>query len=311
MNAAEERAARLAELPFETIGSSGGHVAGFFHSVGELWGQRELMNLLVRRELKAKYKDSVLGFFWTLARPIIMLLIYYFAVGQVLQAQRSIPEYAIYVFSGLTIWGFFNEIVSTGTMSILSNAGLIKKVYLPREIFPLAATGSALVNFAAQFGVLLIATVILWQFPLQWAFFYVIPATAIIVIWSTGVSILLSALNVYMRDIQYLVEVALLVLFWVSPIVYSYGQVHSALFSHFSNSSASLIDGVYLSNPVTLAVLAFQKALWIAGPSAAHPALYPAGLNLDLLYSGLAGLLFFWIAQRVFSRLQGNFAQEI
>jgi ABC-2 type transport system permease protein len=307
--AARERAARIATLDFEDAGSTtSGHLAGFTQSLRDLWAQRELLNLLVRRELKARYKDSSLGFLWTLIRPIVMLLIYYFAIGKVLGAERSIPQYAIFVFSGLTIWGLFNEIISSGTSSILSNAGLIKKVYLPREIFPIAATGSSLVNFGAQLIVLLAATVVLWQVPLHLGLVYAVAAILVVVTFGTAIGVLLSAVNVYLRDVQYLVEVGMLILFWTSPIVYSFAFVHNAIVNAGIGSWA---QDVYLANPITIAVLAFQKAIWIAGADPQAHTLYPDHLGVWLLAEFVFSLVLFWVAQRIFARLQGNFAQEI
>lgn len=316
MSVASERAQRLAALPFEAAGApSAGHVTGFFRTLGDLWGQRELLGLLVRRELKSKYKDSSLGYLWTLIRPFVMLLIYYFAIGKILGAERAIPSYAIFVFSGLTIWGLFSEIVMSGTQSILSNGGLIKKVYLPREIFPLAATGSALVNFASQMAILVAATLVLRQFPWHLAAFDIFPAIAVTLVWGTAFGILLSAVNVYMRDVGYLVEVGLLIFFWVSPIVYSFGFVHGAVV----NAGRPILEQIYLSNPMSVVILAFQKGMWIAGstptvlPGQTQPtvSLYPDHLDLRLLVMFLIGIVFLAVAQRVFARLQGNFAQEI
>lgn len=308
MSAATERAAHLATLPFESASAKGaGLVSGLVRAVGEMWGQRELLGLLVRRELKAKYKDSTLGYAWTLIRPLVMLLIYYFVIGRVLGAQRAIPSYAIFVFSGLTIWGLFSEIISTGTNSIISNAGLIKKVYLPREIFPLAAVGSALVNFLSQFAILVIATIVLWQIPVHWAFFDIFPALAVTIVYGTAFGILLSAVNVYLRDIQYLVEVGLIIFFWASPIVYSFANVHGAVVHHGLN----WIEQLYLANPMSVAILAFQRGMWLAGADPSAHTLYPANLNLRLAVVFVIGVILLAVAQRIFARLQGNFAQEI
>jgi ABC-2 type transport system permease protein len=314
----EQRTARLSALPFESVGGRRPHaVTGFFAAIGEVWSHRELLDLLVRRELKAKYKDSALGFAWTLIRPIVMLLIYYFAIGKVLGAERSIPEYAIFVFTGLTIWGLFNEIIGSNTASIVSNAGLIKKVYLPREIFPFAATGSALVNFGAQLIVLFAATIILRQFPWHLGLVYGVASVVEVIVFASAIGLLLSAVNVYLRDIQYLVEVAMLILFWTSPIVYSFSFVRNAI---VNAGLPHWIEYIYLANPVTIAVLAFQKAIWIAGgqpylpPGQTQPiipAVYPGHLEVWLLGEFVFSLILFWVAQRVFARLQGNFAQEI
>lgn len=306
---AEERATRIATLPFESAGSPQGNaVGGFIHAVRDAWAHKELLDLLIRRELKSRYKDSSLGFAWSLIRPLVMLGIYYFAVGKILGADRGIPQFAIFVFCGLTLWGLFSEIVVGGTMSILSNAGLIKKVYLPREIFPLAATGSALFNFGVQLIVLFAATILVWQFPWHWELLYAPAAIVVVVLFGTSLSLFLSAVNVYLRDVQYLVEVGLLILFWASPIVYSYGFVHTAL---VTAHAPGWVEEVYLANPITIAILAFQKAIWLAGSTTTPPASYPPNMEWRLLIMALVSGVLIWIAQRVFSRLQGNFAQEI
>jgi ABC-2 type transport system permease protein len=311
----EIRAERLARLPFERMDARRRNVfVGLAVSVRDIFRVRELLGLLVRRQLKARYKDSSLGFLWTLIRPLTMLIIYFVAIGQFLGAARNIPEFAIFVFTGLTLWGLYSEIVSTGTTSIVENAGLIKKVYLPREIFPLASAGSALVNFAVQLGVLLAATLLFGQFPLSWNLLYLPAATVIAIIYAVGLAILLSALNVYLRDIQYLVEVGMAIFFWASPIVYSWSFVVAAA----KDSGLAWLESVYLLNPVSVAILAFQKALWAAGSETRvlggteiPPQPWPADLDLRLLIVGVIGLVFLVVAQRIFARLQGNFAQEI
>lgn len=310
---AQERSDRLSSLPFQASSSSSeGAIGGFWGSIREVLAHRELLDLLIRRELKARYKDSSLGFLWSLIKPLTLLLIYYVAIGQFLGAARGIPDFAIFVFAGLTIWGLYSEIVSAGTMSIVSNAGLIKKVYLPREIFPLAATGSALFNFAVQMAVLIVATIVLGQFPVSWNLLYVPVAIGIVLIYGIAFAILLSALNVYLRDIQYLVEVAMLLFFWASPIVYAWSYVVNAV------NVPSWLPAVYLLNPVSNAVLAFQKGMWQAGSEtrvidgvSIPPQPWPADLDLRLAIVAVVGLVLLIICQRVFQKLQGNFAQEI
>src|ERR1700712_5228748 len=142
VDVAEQRAQRLAELPFKVSVSAGPKsVGGFFASIREIVKHRQLLDLLIRRELKSRYKDSALGFAWSLIKPLVQLLIYYVFIGQVLGASRNVPDFAIFVFSGLTLWGLYAEIVATGTASIVSNGGLLKKIYLPCESFALAAAG--------------------------------------------------------------------------------------------------------------------------------------------------------------------------
>ncbi|WP_297599811.1 ABC transporter permease [Microcella sp.] len=306
----------MAETPFQTTSAERVPlVRGFVRTVIDLFHQRELLSLLVRRELKARYKDSSLGFAWSLIKPFTLLLIYFIAIGQFLGAARVIPDFAIFIFAGLTLWGLFSEIIVGGTSSIVTNAGLIKKVYLPREIFPLAASGSAFVNFAIQFGILLGAVVVLGQFPLSWNLLYIPVAVIVASTYAIAIAIILSALNVYLRDIQYLVEVATLVLFWASPIVYSWSFVVATA----ERLSMPWLEALYLANPVSVTIIAFQRGIWLAGSEervmddgtvvAAQP--WPVDLDLRLAIVFGVGLVLLVIAQRVFARMQGNFAQEI
>lgn len=287
--------------PLVTAGPPPGWVAGPRYAIKSIWQHRELLVLLVRRELKSRYKDSSLGFLWSLIRPLVQLLLYYFAVGQFLGAARSIPQFAIYIFTGLTAWGLFSEILSNTTTSIVSNAGLIRKIYLPREIFPLSALGPALFNFIIQFGILTIATIVIGQPPLTLNLLLVPLALVVLVLLALSVGLFLSAVNVYLRDIQHLVEVFLLVFFWASPIVYSYQMVHE------SPLGGGLIEQIYLWNPITVIVLAFQRGMWVAGDGL----LWPGDLGIRLVVIGLISLVLLWLAQRVFARLEGNFAQEL
>lgn len=303
---AHKRAATIAEQPLELIGQSSGFIQGTKKSLVEIWDQRELLGLLVRREVKARYKNSSLGIVWSLFRPLIQLLIYYFAIGQILGAARNVPDFAIFVFIGLTVWGLFSEIVSGATTSMLANAGLVKKVYLPREIFPLSAVGGALFNFLVQFVVLLIAIAVVASFPTDARLLLAPVAVLTLIIFSTAIGLVLSAVNVYLRDTEHLVEIALVVLFWASPVVYSYTFVNQALHGNW-------LEQLYLLNPVTIVMIAMQKALWEAGTSATGrlEQVWPPDLELRLVIMLLVSVALIWLAQRLYSRLQGNFAQEL
>jgi ABC-2 type transport system permease protein len=306
MSAAEvqARAERIASLPLEPIGQTTKFFRGTRESILDIWRHRELLGLLTRRELKSRYKDSSLGVVWSLVKPLAQLLIYYFAIGQILGAARSIPSFAIFVFVGLTAWGLFTEVVGNGTSSIVGNGGLVKKVYLPREIFPLSTVGGALFNFVVQFIILVAAMVVLNEVPLSWTVLYALLGMVVLIVFSTALALLLSAINVYLRDIQHLVDVVMLVLFWASPIVYSFSFVHTAL-------QGNLLEQVYLSNPITLSVLAMQRGLWVAGQNDAAVVHWPADLDLRLVIALAVSVVLVFLAQRVFSRLQGNFAQEL
>lgn len=296
----EARALEIAAEPMRPAGPRHGFFGGTLESIRDIWARRELLDQLVRREIKARYKDSALGFFWTLAKPIAMLLVYYVAIGKFLQAAGQIPDFAVFIFTGLTAWQLFSDIVILGTGSIVGNAGLIKKVYVPREVFPLSVVGSALFNFVIQLGILILATLALGHFPLGARWLYFVLAMAVLVPFATALALLLSAINVYLRDVAYLVEIVLMIVMWASPIVYSWKLVQHAI-------GGTWLEQLYLANPVTLVVIAFQKAFWVAGD--AQPT--PPDLTLRLLIAFAAAVVLLWFSQRVFARLQSNFAQEL
>ncbi len=298
---AQERFVRLSQTPMRSVGAVDGlGLRGFWTTVKDVVAHREMLDLLVRRDLKAKYKDSALGFLWALARPLVQLAIYFVVLGHFLGAARGIPDFAIYVFTGLTAMGLFQEIAVGGTGSILANAGLVKKVYMPRELFPLASTGSALFNFGVQIVVLIIATLVVGAPPLHLDVFYAVPALLVILIYGLAFALFFAAVNVYLRDIQHLVEVATLLLFWMSPVVYSWQMVTSIV------SNPVLLE-IYTNNPLTLAILGFQRAFWVAGDSVAAP----DHLLLRLVIAIVVGIGLLFVSHRVFLRLQGDFAQEL
>jgi ABC-2 type transport system permease protein len=161
--------------------------------------------------------------------------------------------------------------------------------------------GAALFNFAIQLGILVATTVVLGQFPTGGRWGYAVLALAVLLVFATAVALLLAAVNVYLRDVAYLVEIMIMILFWASPIVYSWGLVQNAV------GAGSIWERVYLLNPMTQVIMGFQKTFWVAGDG--EP--FPDTLTRDLFITlGIATLLL-WFAQRVFARLQSNFAQEL
>ncbi|MFT4050893.1 MAG: ABC transporter permease [Microbacterium sp.] len=295
------RFARLSDESFIRTTSSS---AGFFAAARAVYGQRQLLSLLVRRDIKARYKDSALGLLWTLINPIVQLLVYWAVMGKILGAARGINDFAIYIFAGLTIYGLFSEILSAGTGSIVANAGLVKKVYVPREVFPMASIGSALFTFGVQVLVLVVACLIAKEPPLTAGLAYFLPSVLLVVVYGGALALMLSAVNVYLRDVQYLTSIVLMLVLWSSPIVYAWSMVRSLIAEY--DLPAWLLE-VYTNNPITLAVLGFHRSFWVAGSAAE----YPEHLAWRMLIAFVIGLILLWCGQRVFARLQGNFAQEL
>ena len=295
---------RLAGEPFTLIDSRGLHANVRGGKLGEIFARRELLNLLVRRDLQARYRDSVLGFLWTVIRPIIQFLMYFIVLGQFLRAAEGIDQFAIYLFSGLTLFAFFSDMVFGATGSIIGNAGLVKKIYLPREIFPLASVGAASFMFVVQLLILVVAAIVLGALPAPVAMLWFFPSVLLILVWGVAIGLLLAALNVYLRDIQYLTEVVMMLAMWGSPIVYSWQMVTDAV-ARFGLPSWVL--EIYAGNPLTIGVLGFHRAFWDAGTAAD----YPDNLALRMVIAGAIGVVFLFISHRAFVRMQGNFAQEL
>lgn len=303
----DERLAALEKLPFETVGNVSGKsttTRTFRQTALDLFRHRQMLWLFIRRDLKSRYKDSALGFTWTLIRPITQLLIYYVVVGKFLGAERGIPMFAIYIFTGLAAFGLFSEIVTAGTQSIVANAGLVKKVYVPRELFPLATTGTAIFNFLIQFAILIAACFAFDNINLSWDLLYLIPSFGVVLTFGFALGLLLAAWNVYLRDVSHLIEVLLMVMLWASPILYSWEMVRDV----FMGMNLGWALEIYTNNPITLAILGFQRAIW---GTEQHGLAEPAYLGLRLLIALFIGFLLIYLAQRVFSRMQGSFAQEL
>jgi len=299
-----DRFTRLAAEPFTTIDARGMRTGGRWGKIGELYRRRELLQLLIRRDLQARYRDSFLGFLWTVIRPLVQFLVYYFVLGQILGAARGIDNFAIYLFAGFTLYTFFADVIFGATGSIIGNAGLVKKIYLPREIFPLGSIGAASFMFLVQLGVLLVAAIVLNALPAPVDMLWFFPSLGMVLVWGIATGLLLSALNVYLRDIQYLTEVVMMLAMWASPIVYSWNMVKNVVQTY---SLPDWLLEVYLLNPLTVGVMGFHRAFWGSGTEAD----YPPMLGLRMLIMGVVGLVFLWFAHRAFTRMQGNFAQEL
>lgn len=276
----------------------------------ELRAHRELLQALVARDLRSRYKGSTLGWAWALVRPLVMLLVYGLAVGVFLGASRNIPQFMLFVYSGLIAWGLFAAIVNGAIGSLINNGQLVAKASFPRLLLPLSATLAALVDFALQASVLLVGYAIVGDLPALTAVLWVPLALLLLVLTALGVGLIVAAANVYIRDISFLTDVGLQVGFWLVPVVYSYNQILTGLQS--VGVASETLSRIYLLNPMANVVLAFQRGLWppASGPDADVFA-FPGRLELRLALFTVAALALAWIGARVFNRLSGNFGQEL
>ena len=268
-----------------------------------IWEYRELLVGMTRKELKVRYKNSVLGFAWSLVNPLLYLVVFYVAFQVILQS--ATPAFPLFLLSGLLIWNLFSTGLGGATGSIVANSGIVNKVAFPREILPLASVGAAMVHFFLQ-GIVLIAALLVFRWDVAWEYIPLIPVALVgILLLAGALGILLSALNVYLRDTQHFLELALLAWFWMTPIVYPFMTIGSR-----SGWSTKL----YMCNPVTPVVLVFQRGLY-AKVSDGDTLILPDWSWAS--YAGYLGLTFgvalvvLAIAVAVFGRLEANFAEEL
>jgi ABC-2 type transport system permease protein len=277
----------------------------------ELIAHRELLVNLVRKELKVKYTASVLGAIWSLLNPVMFLAVFSFVV---VVLKNRIPDFPVFLLSGLLAWNFLASSLQAGARSVIDNANLVKKVAFPREILPLSAIGVALVDFVLQSAVLLLFIAVSGhgvRFPE--VLLYPL-AIVVLLVFTSGLTFWVAALNVRYRDVGHLLNLALLVWFWATPIVYQGWLVQQKL-------ETIRILGVeawflYLLNPAAVIALGFQRALYsIVMPGPGEDPILPlmslqnvAGMLFAVLGVSLLVLLLAW---RSFFHRSGDFAEEL
>lgn len=280
-----------------------------YRHLTQLWAYRELFMQLTRKELKVKYKNSVLGFVWSLVNPFMYLVVFYVVFQLVLGA--GIPVFAIFLLTGLLAWNLFSVTLGAATGAIVGNSSLVNKVYFPREILPLSAVGANIVHFFLQGLVLIVALVAFSsQVNVQLEYVWlVLPALAVLLVLTSAFAVFLAAVNVYARDTQHLLELALLAWFWMTPIVYPWGLLADQA------ASRGLPLSVTLVNPMTSVVLAFQRALYGIEIQPGGGRIIPDASALwyfrNLVIVGALATVFFCLAMKLFGRLEANFAEEL
>lgn len=186
----------------------------------ELIEYKELFYFFTWRDIKIKYKQTVLGFVWVVLQPLMMMTIFTLFFGRALQIPSQEIPYPVYVFSGLLIWNLFSTGLSSASGSMVNNASIIKKIYFPRLIIPVSSILVALFDFFMAF-VLFIGLLLIYQQPLMWQAVFVWPLALVIAVLSTlGLGAWLAALNVKYRDFRYVIPFLVQVVFFLSPVLY-------------------------------------------------------------------------------------------
>jgi ABC-2 type transport system permease protein len=272
----------------------------------EVVRRRYLLRLVVRRELRRRYQGSLLGLGWSYVRPAVNFAVYFFVVGIFLRMAEAIVDFPVYLFSGMVLVNFFTETLITTTWSVIGNRALVQKIYLPREVFPVASMLVSLVQMVPGLVVLVAGAAVAGWSPSLLAAGSAALALAIVIALGMAFGLLFSAVNVFFRDFGQVVDILVIVIPWSTPMIYRWTAVR--------RSAPELGLQLYLANPLGTAVSLFQRAFWWpASGRRIRPGdqAFPDHLTERGLVSLAGALILLGIGQLVFRRLQRRFAQEL
>jgi ABC-type polysaccharide/polyol phosphate export permease len=184
----------------------------------EIYAYRELIWALALKELRVRYKRSVLGFFWALLNPALLMLVLTLVFGTLMRI--GVPHYSVFLLSVLLPWTFFSQALAYSVESIVGNGGLLKQVRVAKLVFPVAALVSNIINFLLSLVPLLLLIAVL-RFPFHWTWIYLpIPMLGLF-LFTLGVAFFFATINVFYRDVSHIVQILLTAWFYLSPIIYS------------------------------------------------------------------------------------------
>jgi lipopolysaccharide transport system permease protein len=277
---------------------------GLATKLQELWSYRDLIRNMVMRDLKARYKSSILGYVWSLLNPLMMMLIFWFVFSVLLK--NEIPMFPVFLIVALLPWNFAVTAVSGGMRSILDNAQLVKKVYFPREILPIAVVLANLVNYLLALPVMfLVMAGVQWtqlhHLQFSWTFAFMPVILAIQIIFLVGVTLLLSTLAVFFRDTTHIVDILIQLWIFLTPIFFSLESV--------TRGNETAAKAVRWLNPMASIVDFYRDVLYGQASSAIpHPGL-PA---LDGVFRTLlTALVVLAVGAYVFHRHSAHFGEEL
>ncbi|MCD7862430.1 MAG: ABC transporter permease [Lachnospiraceae bacterium] len=255
--------------------------------IRELWNYREMIVSLVQRDLKSRYKGSVLGFLWMLLNPLLQLCVYTIVFSTILRT--GIEKFYLFLFVALVPWIFFSTCLSGGTTVILGQQDMVKKIYFPREVLPIAYTTSQFVNMLLSFIVIFVV-VFFSGITIELTALLYLPVIMLIeYVLSLGITLLVSGLTVYLRDMQQILSILSMAWMYMTPVVYSVEMIPKEYVRFF-----------YL-NPMTPVIIAYRDILYYGRAP-------KMGTLANAVILGIAILI---IGEITFSRLQRGFAEEL
>ena len=261
-------------------------------NLAQLFRYRGLIQSLVARELKARYRGSVLGFFWSFVNPLLLLIIYTFVFTKILRrADDLLTPYAVFFMSGLLPWTWFSASLVEATGSLISGGNLIKKVLFPAEILPIVSVLANLVHFLLGLLILAAFMVFYGHFPNPGDLIWLPVVIVVQIVFTTGIALMLSALTVHFRDIRDLLSNLLTFWFFATPIIYYYKTPEMQSFYW-----------LFRLNPFYHFAVSYQEILFFNGPFG-----HLKWLGLLTVGSALVFLGGYW----VFDRLRDSFAEAV
>jgi lipopolysaccharide transport system permease protein len=261
----------------------------------DLFRYRELFGSIFRRDLRAKYKGSLLGVVWSLAHPIVLMLVYLVVFSVMLKIQTADYEhYWLFLLAGLPIWVFFATSLQSAARSLLENANLIRKVRFPRQLVPLSIVATQLVSFAVMLTIVVVLS-LAYMPAARDTVWLAIPLAAVAVCLVAGLSLAVASLNAIYRDVEHLVAALLLPLFFLTPVLYSLESIPGVA------EHPRLVDVVHYGNPLTPAIEAVRDPLFFGELPAAG----------DVVYLAVAAVLALALGAFVFSRVDDRVAAEV
>ncbi len=269
--------------------------------------QPYLLRLIVQRQLAQMYAASLLGLLWSYVQPAMRFAVYYLVMGFILKLHEDIPYFALHLFTGIVVVHYFGETWGGGTRSIWQNKALVNKMRMPREIFPVASMLVAAYHTLPQVIVLIVCC-LLSGWHLTWA---AVGAgalgVAILITFSLALALFFSAVNVFYRDFQNIVQTIMQFMHFLVPMMYPFSMVWAAHESH------PWLYNIYVANPVTQAVLLLQRLFWyplIEDTSDLERQFPPDLWERGLITLGIC-LVLLYAAQKFFSRVEGKFAERL
>ena len=252
-----------------------------------IYDYRELLKTNVKKDIRGKYKGSFLGILWSFLNPLLQVVVYYIVFPYLMRG-ANIPNYIVYLVTGIIPWTFFATVVTSGTTCIKSNQGIIKKVYFPREILPISATLSGLVNFFIA-CLIIILFCVFGGLGLSWHILLVPFIALIQFVITAGMVLGLSAINVYIQDTEYIIQFVINMLFYGTPILYP-----AELFPE-------AIRWVLYLNPFTHIVSAYRDFFMY----------HTLPAMSSVLYMVVMAIICFVLGMFIFRKLEKGFAEEI